>query len=118
MTRHDVCSSDEVAIGTVKSIALGRTTVLLVRLPSGDVKAINARCPHQGAPLKYGCITGETSAADSEGMSFDRPGEILRCPWHGFEYDLVTGEALVRPGTAALRTYPVEYDGDRIIVLT
>ena len=62
------------------------------------VFAIQNRCPHRGGPLIRGFV---------EGMA-------VRCPMHGWCYDLATGES-DRPARATV--YPVRVDGDRIAVL-
>ena len=33
---------------------------------------------------------------------------LLRCPWHGWEFDLATGESQVDPSSIRVRPYPVE----------
>ena len=53
------------------------------------------------------------------GLNVDPDRPVLRCPWHGFEYDLATGEPVV-PAPAhrrmRLRTYPVELIGDEVVI--
>ncbi|MEM7504956.1 MAG: Rieske 2Fe-2S domain-containing protein [Pseudomonadota bacterium] len=44
-----------------------------------------------------------------------REGEILACPWHGWEFDLLTGECLT--DRKRLLTYPVEVDGETISII-
>jgi nitrite reductase/ring-hydroxylating ferredoxin subunit len=44
-----------------------------------------------------------------------REGEILACPWHGWEFDLLTGRALADP-RVRLRLYPVTVRDDTIYV--
>ena len=36
-----------------------------------------------------------------------RHGEILHCPWHGWECDLTTGRAICEPDRTRVRTYEV-----------
>jgi nitrite reductase (NADH) small subunit len=60
--------------------------------------AINNRCPHRGGPLIRGFVEGSA----------------VRCPMHGWRYELATGES-ERPARATV--YPVRVDGDRISVL-
>lgn len=56
----------------------------------GKICALDNRCPHQGGPLGEGSI--------EKGL--------LRCPWHGWDYDPCTGKA---PGyDDGVTTYPVE----------
>jgi nitrite reductase/ring-hydroxylating ferredoxin subunit len=56
--------------------------------------AINNRCPHEGFPLMEGTLNDACS---------------LACNWHGWAFDLESGEAL--EGRDAVRTYPVERRG-------
>jgi nitrite reductase/ring-hydroxylating ferredoxin subunit len=45
-------------------------------------------------------------------------GEILQCPWHGWEFDLLTGQHLVDGSDARLRGYPVEVHDEDVYVVT
>ena len=45
-----------------------------------------------------------------------REGEILACPWHGWEFDLLTGQALADPRDR-LRLYPVTVEDGTVFVL-
>ena len=42
-------------------------------------------------------------------------GEILRCPWDQWSFDIASGRCLVNPRIRA-KTYPVKIDGDDIVV--
>ena len=118
--RHRVCATSELTQGDLKAVKVGRATVVLTRLESGEVRAISGRCPHHGAALEFGCLTGRAHSDTRETISTDRPGEILRCPWHGFEFDLVSGDPLV-PGPAGramrLRFYKVEENDGAVHVI-
>lgn len=117
--KHDVCSSEELVTGELKPVKIGRTTIVLTRLPSGDVKAINGRCPHHGAKLEFGCLTGYAHSEERENIDMSREGEILRCPWHGFEFDLQTGDPVVTPLEAnamRLRFFEVAEENGRVMV--
>lgn len=70
-------------------------------LKRGDsLIAFDAECRHMRAPLESGEINGK----------------VLRCPWHGWEYDLDSGECLTKPGMN-LRHYPVEVSEDRVFIV-
>lgn len=64
----------------------------------GSFYALKNRCPHQGAPLCEGPISGTTVHIQRSGemprAEWVRDGEILRCPWHAWEFDIRTGKAL------------------------
>lgn len=65
----------------------------------GRVLACNNRCPHEGYPLSEGSLSEDC---------------ILTCNWHNWKFNLLDGETLV--GGDKLRLYPVELDGDDILV--
>jgi nitrite reductase/ring-hydroxylating ferredoxin subunit len=47
---------------------------------------------------------------------YSRKGEILRCPWHGWEFDIRTGQSFCDPAKIGLRSYPVEVaEGQRVV---
>jgi len=75
------------------------TTEIALFLVDGRVYAVNNRCPHRGGPLIRG---------------FVEAGPAIRCPMHGWRYDLATG-ASDRPARAMV--YEVQVEGDEVAVL-
>jgi 3-phenylpropionate/trans-cinnamate dioxygenase ferredoxin subunit len=69
---------------------------------------IRNRCPHQGGPLCLGHVLGD-AFADAPGSS-PVVGDPLRiaCPWHGWEYDLDTGQSFMGTVAPGVRSYGVE----------
>ncbi len=64
----------------VKSVTVGTKTLALTHY-AGQYAAMDNRCPHQGGPLGEGSI--------EEGVD----GQCwLRCPWHGWDFDPLTGK--------------------------
>lgn len=116
MMRHTVCQLADITPGTVLYKAAGRLNIVLLQMPTGDIKAIASRCPHHGANLSHGSITGYMTGNGPNDVHLERCGEILRCPWHGFEFDLVTGRAVVESSKLSLREFPVVIEGDNVIV--
>jgi nitrite reductase (NADH) small subunit len=77
-------------------------------------------CPHQGGPVCEGVLTGtQESSFDRETLEVDRQwtqdGEILKCPWHGWEFNINTGDCLSRE-KITLPSYPVTVEDEQIIV--
>jgi nitrite reductase (NADH) small subunit len=103
---HIVCAVEDVAPGQ-RQIVNVRGRSLGVFNIDGNFHVLHNRCPHRGAPLCHGVITGTTLPTDGVDFQYGRQGEILRCPWHGWEFDLRSGRALADPRIAA-RTYPVQ----------
>jgi nitrite reductase/ring-hydroxylating ferredoxin subunit len=80
------------------------------------VAALNM-CPHELAPVCRGKVRGTTLSSPPGEYRWGREGEILACPWHGWEYDLLSGKMLADE-RIRLRTYPVEVrDGTVYITL-
>jgi nitrite reductase/ring-hydroxylating ferredoxin subunit len=75
--------------------------------------AVKNTCPHMGAPLCRGKLTGTTrplrTADGRVGMEWVREGEILRCPWHHWEFDITSGETLF-PSRQRVATYAVSVE--------
>jgi nitrite reductase/ring-hydroxylating ferredoxin subunit len=82
---------------------------------NGDLYAIGNYCPHDGAPVCLGAVTGTTESKASYDASWVDEGQILRCPWHGWEFDLRTGKSVVSP-TRTVKTYPVHIENGWIVV--
>jgi len=39
-----------------------------------------------------------------------RPGEIIRCPWHGWEFDIKTGRSIFNPHRVRVKSYEVRVE--------
>jgi 3-phenylpropionate/trans-cinnamate dioxygenase ferredoxin subunit len=114
--RHDAGALDELPPGTKQSIVLGRLNVVVCRSEDGAVYALNDRCPHQGAPLSDGTLEGTTLPSEPGEYVYGRKREILRCPWHAYEFDVKTGCSLFGERSMQVRTYPVIVEEGRIFV--
>ena len=94
---HKALDVGELGEGRVKPVTLGRTTVAMT-CHQGQIGALDNRCPHQAGPLGEGSIENG----------------LLRCPWHGWDYDPLTGKA---PGyDDGVETFPVEVRDDGVYV--
>jgi len=66
---------------------------------------VRNRCPHSGAPLCLGRVRDREGGMPG---AYALTGErVLRCPWHGWEFDLADGRCLDDGGLRAA-VYPVE----------
>ena len=81
----------------------------------GTIYALRNYCPHAGAPVCLGVITGTTESAGSYDASWVRDGEILRCPWHGWEFDLRTGASVAEP-VRRVASYPVSVEEGWVVL--
>jgi nitrite reductase/ring-hydroxylating ferredoxin subunit len=82
----------------------------------GSFYALHNRCPHRGGALCLGPVTGTALPDAGFRFVYGREGELLRCAWHGWEFEIATGRSLVDPKLRA-KTFPVEVEGGRVYVL-
>jgi nitrite reductase/ring-hydroxylating ferredoxin subunit len=81
----------------------------------GTYYALRNSCPHQGAPLCRGAITGMTVPSKPGEYMWAREGEILRCPWHGWEFDVTSGRSVCNPHRTRVKTYEVTVEEDESV---
>lgn len=87
----------DVEPGRPRLVELGGTRVVLARV--GDaVYACADECVHQGGPLSEGRLSGPR----------------LACPWHGWTYDVRTGQCVFPQRGGSVPSYPVRIDGGEI----
>ena len=92
-----VCSVDDLADGEAVVAQVGGTAVAVVQF-DGDVYALENVCPHQGGPVGEGKV--------EEGC--------IHCPWHGWQFDLATGDHT--HGPTAVTTYAVTVEDGEVFV--
>jgi nitrite reductase (NADH) small subunit len=113
--RWPVAKAEELPPGGRIIVELDGRSVGVFNVNGTLVAVLNA-CPHQLAPVCRGRVTGTTLPGPPGEFRWGREGEILACPWHGWEFDLLTGEALA-DNRRRLRLYPVEVEAGTIFVL-
>ena len=116
MTRYVVGPVADFPEGTHRVVQAGRVEVGVFNV-RGDFYALPNVCAHQFGPLCTGRVNGTTRCNAATGWRFEwvRQGEIVTCPWHGWEYDILTGQNLARP-KVKLRTYPVTVEEGMVVV--
>lgn len=116
--RHVVAQADDIPPGGRKIIRIpGRGEIGIFNL-EGTFYALKNTCAHQGARVCLGKIGGTTLPSGVYEFRFGLEGRVLRCPWHEWEYNITTGEAIFDPKVKVL-TYPVEVvDGAVTLVIS
>lgn len=102
MSQHEIASTAELEPGERILKLLEGREIAVFNL-DGEIYAYTSWCPHQGGPCGEGSISGTLDATfDPETLQvrveWTKDGEILNCPWHGWEYDIRTGECISRSG--------------------
>src|SRR5262249_48610906 len=107
MRRYVVARAADIPPGTRKWVTVAGRPIGIFNL-DGEFYGLLNRCPHQGGSLCDGLITG-LAVGDRPGeFRMIRKGEMLRCPWHGWEFDIRTGQSWCEPAKVRARAYPTE----------
>jgi 3-phenylpropionate/trans-cinnamate dioxygenase ferredoxin subunit len=137
MAKHVVAPAAEVPPGGIKIVSVQGREIGLFNV-RGAYYALLNRCPHAGASLCRGQVIGLAMSDEPGTYRVDRPGQMIRCPWHGWEFDIRTGQSWVDPdkvrvprfdvaraagrdimkGPYVAETFAVTVEGDYLIVET
>jgi nitrite reductase (NADH) small subunit len=79
------------------------------------VFAVLNYCPHMGAPICRGHVSGAVVSNAPGEADYDHSRAILRCPWHHWEFDLETGQSLT-PIKQRLKIYEVQIENGEVWV--
>lgn len=135
MARHVVAAAADIPPGARRRVTLRGHDVVLFNL-AGEFFALLDRCPHQGARLSEGVLGGFVESSGPGDYRTTRRGEVLRCPWHAWAFDIRTGrswcdpdrlgarrfEARLEPGATLVEgpyvatTFPVRVEEDYVVI--
>lgn len=102
MSEVRVARLHELPSGVPRLVEAGGVRVVLVRVDE-TVYACGDTCAHKGGPLSEGKLSGTR----------------LACPWHGWHYDVRTGECVLPGRGARVPSYPVRVaDGEVWVAVT
>jgi NAD(P)H-dependent nitrite reductase small subunit len=91
-----VATADELADGRSKAVEVSGRDIALFR--SGDEYfAVENECPHYGAPLCGGYVRGKS----------------VMCAWHGWQFDMESGECFTAPG-CDVEAYEVKIEDGQV----
>ena len=93
-----VASTSDLKPGENKVVNVNDTEVGLFNI-DGEFFAISNVCLHRGGPLGEGFLEGD----------------VVTCPWHGWRYNVRTGENAMIP-TTKVASYQVKVEGNDVFV--
>src|SRR3954469_16303807 len=93
-----IAAADEVPPGSCGEYVAGDRIVALFNI-NGTFHALDGICPHQGGPLGKGALAGC----------------IVTCPWHGFQFDVTTGQHQTSPSLVQ-PAFPVKVENGDVWV--
>jgi 3-phenylpropionate/trans-cinnamate dioxygenase ferredoxin component len=94
-----VAETKDIAPGTGKVVQAEGRSLALFNV-AGTFHAIDNTCTHESGPLGEGALVGE----------------VVTCPWHSTEFNVRTGEALGPLTEEGVRNYPVQVQGNDVLV--
>lgn len=113
--RHAICRIEDLPPGERKIVNLGRGEIGVLNV-NGVYYCVRNICPHRGAPLCLGTVTGTMLPSEPGTYRYGLDNLVLRCPWHRWEFDLRSGRARHDP-RQRVKVYPVEIEDGMLIVL-
>jgi 3-phenylpropionate/trans-cinnamate dioxygenase ferredoxin subunit len=107
VSKHVVAAVSDLPPGGRKLVTVEGRPIAVFNL-GGEFFGLLNRCPHQGGSLCEGALTGLVTADRAGEYHVSRKGEIIRCPWHGWEFDVRTGQSWCAPNRFRTRQYATE----------
>jgi 3-phenylpropionate/trans-cinnamate dioxygenase ferredoxin subunit len=98
---------EDFPVGSFKVMDVDGVSIGLLHSGTDRWTAVRNVCPHKGAPICAGQISGTMLPSAPAELVYGLDGDVLRCPWHGWEFSLVDGKAPFLPVRGRLRLYPV-----------
>lgn len=114
-TMHFVARLEQIPDHGCYIVRVNEVEIGLFRIEH-EIHAYRNGCPHAGAPVCKGLITGTRLPSAVYEYTYGKDREILRCPWHGWEFDLRTGQHLAQEHVK-LRAYKVVIQDECVYIM-
>jgi nitrite reductase (NADH) small subunit len=90
-------------------------TMVAVFNVEGRIFAVGNNCPHHGGPLCRGRVSGTHVPSRPHEYRYGREGRVLVCPWHGWEFDIESGQTLFDP-SVRVKVYQARVEESQIVL--
>jgi nitrite reductase/ring-hydroxylating ferredoxin subunit len=114
--RHEICRLDDLEPGGLLGVEVDGVAVVVARTPKGEVHVLRDRCSHAGARLSRGRLLQKVSGDEVGAYVLCEDEYVVRCPWHGYEYDVETGRCIADARRDRVRTYEVTVDDGVVFI--
>ena len=109
MARQVVAAAREIEPGGRKLVEVAGRAIVVFNI-AGEFFALANRCPHKAGELCKGKISGFISSPEPGVYEISHEGEVIRCPWHGWEFHIRTGKSWCDPRTMNARAFEVKVE--------
>jgi len=113
--RERVGTTDELSDGERVVVDVAGVEVAVFKI-DGEYHAVLNYCVHQGGPVCEGSLMGTLGVGDDGELNYRGNGQVVSCPWHGWEFDVTTGEHLAPTGYR-LPTYEVVVEDNNLYIV-
>lgn len=115
MARQVVAAAREIEPGGRKLVEVAGRAIVVFNI-AGEFFALANRCPHKAGELCKGKISGFISSPEPGVYEISHEGEVIRCPWHGWEFHIRTGKSWCDPRTMNARAFDVKVESGAALV--
>jgi 3-phenylpropionate/trans-cinnamate dioxygenase ferredoxin subunit len=115
VARIVVAPVGEIPAGGRKLVEAEGKRIVVFNL-GGEFYALSDRCPHQGGSLCAGLLSGHVESSAPGEYRYSRRGEMIRCPWHYWEFDIRTGKSWFDPKRVQVRQFPTHVEPGATLV--
>jgi nitrite reductase/ring-hydroxylating ferredoxin subunit len=115
LAKYTVARADEIPPGERKIVEVAGRSIGIFNV-GGEFFAIRNQCPHAGGPLCEGVLSGFVQSKEPGEYTYVRKGEIIRCPWHQWEFDVRTGQSWFDPVKTRVRSYEARVEPGSALV--
>ena len=104
-----VGKTDDLAEGAGMLVTVANRSIGVFKV-GGEFYGLMNKCPHLGGELCKGRLTGALTSDGPGDFHYDPETVLIMCPWHGWEYDVRTGQSYLNPKTQPARPYQVQVE--------
>lgn len=112
-----ICDATELARGQMRAAKLGPIPIVVIRTDDGQLYGLLNKCLHMGGELAKGKILVAQNGRECGHYEEEKGRFIVKCPWHGYEYDVKTGATLFDEDLK-VRTFSVREENGQIVAET
>jgi nitrite reductase/ring-hydroxylating ferredoxin subunit len=114
--KHTICKADELQKGEMKEFTLEKKSIVVIHSKNGEYYALRNVCPHKGPALSDGSLDGTCMGTEPGEYALEKDGEVLKCPWHSWEFDIKTGCSLFDPENVKVKTFDVTVEEGTVFI--
>ncbi|WP_165976335.1 Rieske (2Fe-2S) protein [Bacillus salipaludis] len=107
--------AEQLKPGDRKLVKIDKLEIAIINVDN-NLYAFRNECPHQGISMIYGPVTGTMIPSNPKEYKYGLDDQLIKCPLHGWEFDLKTGKSLFSPNKVSLITYDVRNEDNQIVL--